>query len=666
MTDMPPVRPQPSTTAQLEANILRASWDRCSNEYGLRKNLRQPIIYVPHEQVQDAYKSMEELIASSTPIIDRVRETARNSDYCVLLCNTDGTVVEGYADSSAANELADVGLRQGTHWSEENVGTNGIGTCLVARSPITIRGGNHYNKALRGFNCCAAPFYAPDGSVLGALDLSGRSATDFSELFFVEYFVREAAANISRQLFRKWHHADRIVALAIDPTGLEISPTAMIAANDSGQIIGATREALTMLGVTEVSALEHKTVDALWNVSIDDLRPMTTNHVRLSTADGTDAYALTYQPQPRHGGHNSHAGPPRQRFKTSQAITLDGHDLAEPSKPTPLDDIAGNDPQMEKCVRLSRKLLDSHLPILLLGETGVGKDRFARAFHDESDRCDKPFIAVNCAAIPDPLLASELFGYAPGAFANGLESGNDGKFVACNGGTMFLDEIGDMPIEQQAHLLRILEEQEITPLGGVDSISIDVRIICGTDQKLNDKVVKGLFRRDLYYRIKGAELVLSPLRQRCDIRKIVSTIIAEECGNGAVVDVPESVFDVFENYAWPGNIRELKGILHLILSTNDSDNITIEMLPEDLLQNSGSTSYGRENIATSLRPSISMTPATTLEDTQEQAERYRIVQALSVNKWCVTRAAKELAISRATLHRKIRKYEITSPNEQQG
>ncbi len=655
--------------SQHETNIVRSSWDRCATEYGLRKNFTRPILLVPPESVEQALAPMEEIIAETAPIVHKVRDTARNANYCVLLCDSSGTVVKGYADSSASRELAEIGLRQGAHWSEDVVGTNGIGTSIVARHAISICGRHHYNQTLHGYNCCAAPFFAPDGTVLGVLDVSGRAELASSEHVFAEHFVRGAAADISCLLFRKWHSNDRIVALSNDPLGLEFAPRAMIAANDQGQIIGATRDALALLGVAELVDLEHKTVDELWDVSIDDLRPMATNHVRLTTAKtGIDAYALTFLP------------PTPKRLSTrpkvyasapSKAPTAKTLHVAK-SKTAPasisLDAIAGSDARMKWCIDLSRKLNNSDIPILLLGETGVGKDSFARAFHEESMRHDKPYTAVNCAAIPETLLASELFGYAPGTFTGGLKSGRVGKIAASNGGTLFLDEIGDMPVDLQAHLLRVLEEREVTPLGAKEPVSVDVRIICATHQRLPEQIANGLFRKDLYYRIKGAQLTLSPLRERTDIDNIIETIVADERGDGAEVTISDEVMEIFRSYAWPGNIRELKSVLRLILSVNDDDVITRHMLPEELMEDA----FGISAQTTASQPVGALSTITkksasaTLGDAQGDAEKARILQALDVNKWCVTRAAKELAISRATLHRKIRKYEIISPNERES
>jgi sigma-54 dependent transcriptional regulator, acetoin dehydrogenase operon transcriptional activator AcoR len=642
-----PLRPE----STLSTDILRASWRRCLDEYGLDQALNKPVARVGAATVRELHGEMEDVLAESTPVIDRVRQVARDGNFAVLFCNAAGVAIESYADSPEGEELAQAGLDKGSVWQEELVGTNGIGTCLMSRLPLTVIGGAHFNEALRSFTCCAAPIFAPDGSVIAVLDLSGRAIGDPTAYSLAQYFTTEAASQIGISLFRRWHKHDCIIALAPEPDPMPLSLKELLATDESGNILGATHEALNLLGVADLAELAGRSISDVWRVSLDDLQPLKAHNVRLATGDGSNRYVTAFLPkkQSLRGYARSDAGDRKKPISIADCSAR------------PLDKVAGADPEMRRSIELCRKILDKDIPLLILGETGVGKDTFARAFHAESPRADKPYVAVNCAAIPETLLASELFGYAHGAFTGAAKGGRIGKIAASHTGTLFLDEIGDMPLELQAHLLRVLEERTVTPLGSTDASPVDIKIICATHRNLSDLVAKGLFRKDLYYRIRGAQICLPRLCDRADIKELVSIIAQDELGQeGGEVHFTDDVLDAFRNYDWPGNIRELRSVIRFVLSVHSERTITLEQLPDsmpcsprqDTLLNVASHAVG-------LGGGLG---ETTLDETSRAAEMRRIVEVLRLNRWNVTEAANQLGVSRATLHRKIRRYGIVSPN----
>lgn len=645
----------------LGADIVKASWRRCLSDYGLDRAMRKPIERVGHATVRDLRGQMEDVLIESSPVIDRVRRIAADTGNVVLVSNSDGIVVTSFADSNASQDVAREGLETGSVWHEGRVGTNGIGTCLISRQSITVYGGAHFNESFRHFTCSAAPIFGPDGRVIAAFDMSGRAVPGSSDGSFAQYFVREAASQISMMLFRKCHRNDCIVALANEPDPMPMSVKALIATDEAGRILGATQEALSFLGVPDLSDLGGKLINDLWNVSFGDLKPLSKLSVRLNNRDGSNTFVTAFLPKKKAApapGRTAHALDDKRPRQNQAALTR------------PLDRVAGADPLMVQNIGLCRKIIDKDIPLLVLGETGVGKDTLARALHNESKRTEKPYVAVNCAAIPATLLASELFGYAPGTFTGGVKGGRTGKILASHGGTLFLDEIGDMPLELQAHLLRVLEERTVTPLGSADAIPVDMKIICATHRNLPDLIAKGHFRKDLYYRIRGAQIVLPALRDRADIAELIGQIVREEDGSGApAIEFSEGVMDLFRTYPWPGNIRELRNVIRFVTSLHAGKLILVEDLPDQLLDYSkvGSPLAPLENAALLEREADgrSDTPTgTTLLEANETAERRRIVEVLRANKWNVTEAAGHLGISRATLHRKIRRYAITSPNNQ--
>ena len=654
ITDLASAISGPSTLA---ADIVRASWNRCIGEYRLDRDLRCPVARVADATVRERRSEMAEVLVESSPILERVRQVARDANYVVMFSDANGVVIDSYADSTACEEIAAQGLAKGSVWSESIVGTNGIGTCLVSRQPITVNGVAHFNQTFKPFTCSAAPIFGPDGHVIAVLDMSGRAAADAGAHNFAQYFTREAASQIGVMLFRKWHKLDCIIALSQQPDPMPLGLKALLATDEGGHILGATQEALSQLGIPDLSEIAGRSVGDIWQVALDDLRPLGSHNVRLNIGNGMSTYATAFMPKKKTASGVFRGTPSAAEKKA----------IGSASRIKPLDRVAGADPQLMQSIELCRKIIDKDIPLVILGETGTGKDMLARALHAESRRAEKPYVAVNCAAIPATLLASELFGYAPGTFTGGAKGGRIGKIAASHGGTLFLDEIGDMPLELQAHLLRVLEERTVTPLGSTDQIPVDMKIICATHQNLLDLVNKGMFRKDLYYRIKGAQIVLPCLCDRADLPELAALIAQDELGpDGAGVTFSEGVLNLFRRYPWPGNIRELRSVLRFVLSVHSEKLITIEHLPDGLLdffRNSPPPPSPCEEAACEARSDgAAQALGPTLLETNEAGETRRILEVLRTTKWNVTEAANQLAISRATLHRKIRKYAITSPN----
>jgi len=329
---------------------------------------------------------------------------------------------------------------------------------------------------------------------------------------------------------------------------------------------------------------------------------------------------------------------------------------------------------MQKHVALCRRMFSSSevqgtadtasIPLLLQGETGTGKDTFARALHAESLRRDMPYIELNCAAIPDTLIDSELFGYAPGTFTGGLKEGKDGYIVAANGGTLFLDEIGDMPLESQTRLLRVLSERVVQPLGAAKAVAVDFNLICASHRNLQELVLSGQFREDLYYRVCGVKITLSPLRERSDLIGIAENML-QEIDPQANVEFSDSLWERISAYPWPGNIRQLKSAIQFIVFSSEGGLATEADLPEDLLHpapalvqasNAFQTTQARGNLShANMGNSASQIPL---------SKRDELLNALHQTRWCVAEAARVIGVSRATVHRQMKKYEIVRPDHQ--
>lgn len=316
------------------------------------------------------------------------------------------------------------------------------------------------------------------------------------------------------------------------------------------------------------------------------------------------------------------------------------------------DDIIGESREIKKCIELAKKISLSNSSVLILGESGTGKELFARAIHNESKRVKNNFIAINCGAIPDTLLESELFGYEGGSFTGAKKEGNPGKFEIANGGTIFLDEIGDMPLNLQAKLLRVLQDREIVRIGDSRPIPIDVRIIAATNKDLEELISEGLFRRDLYYRINVIPIKIPPFRDRKEDIKVLSEYLLKKHSAllGKMIEgIDTEVMMILKKYNWPGNVRELENVIEYAVNMETGKELTAESLPSYLTGNTENEYEEPEVYEMSLKDSSNM------------SERNKIISALRLfedNTKGKKECAKYLKISLSTLYRKLKEYDI--------
>lgn len=312
--------------------------------------------------------------------------------------------------------------------------------------------------------------------------------------------------------------------------------------------------------------------------------------------------------------------------------------------------IKGDSPGIMEAIRVAQRVSKSKSTVLLLGESGTGKSLFAKAIHANSPRADKPFIAVNIAAIPGGLLESELFGYEDGAFTGARKGGDRGKFRLADGGTIFLDEIGDMDFYLQAKILHVLQDGAFYPIGSGKRESVDVRVIAATNKNLEEAVKKGKFREDLYYRLNVVSMIIPPLRQRRgDIRELVEYLlpmISERVGRKDVTLSPE-VYNAFLTYDWPGNVRELENVLERAVNMIEGNTVTMAALPDYL--------SAKNKSGESFKPF----EAGTLKEYLAQLEREAIIRALKETNYHKTLAMKKLGIGRTAFYEKIKDYGIS-------
>lgn len=416
----------------------------------------------------------------------------------------------------------------------------------------------------------------------------------------------------------------------------------VIVIDNSGKITMANRKAFELLSVNENFFIDKTFSNALSTNHPLNFKQRNIEQRSIWTVDGK-SHDIIYHSIPLTSGH----------FPLSTMIIFRKVDdilhLVEGLEETGFSRIIGKSKPINDVKELVRKAAKTESCILLLGETGTGKELFARAIHNLSNRRDKPFVPINCASIPGTLLESELFGYEKGTFTGALNTGKKGKFEQANGGTIFLDEIGDMPLNLQPKILRVLQEKTIEKIGGSKSIKVDVRILAATNTDLAQKVLEGCFREDLYYRINVIPINIPPLRAReNDIKLCAEYFIEKYCNNlgmKTLKKLSKEVIEFFHYYHWPGNVRELMNVLEYSVSMCNGNEIKMEDLPAYI----------------KLKNPVNFPDIQNLKEKLEKIERQIIKEALS-NIGNSTegkkRAAKQLGIGIATLYRKIEKYNL--------
>lgn len=655
--------------------IVRASWQRCIEEYGLEPEDRSPTPTLERQEVAERLDRIHDVLAVAEREMDLLHQRIRGTGFSLVLTDTEGVVLRSLRDEDSA-DTHDFPLRTGSIWSEAVQGTNGIGTCLVEGIPVTIHRRDHFLTRNAGLTCTGAPIRLPDGSFHAVLDASGTSTDAQSHTLAL---VRIAAQIIENRLLLRLHADDYILRFHPDGEFLFSGSEALIALDDSGRVLGANPVAVGQLEARAHDELIGKDVEGLFNTRMADL----------VTSQCTQA--LHPQDLPTRGdqpGPKASLMLPRQQAirhrdttvstpaRTSRNTGSTGASRTE----SVLDTLDFGDPTMGYNIRAATRVVEQDVPLLLHGETGTGKEAFSRAVHEASSRGDQPFVAVNCAAIPESLIESELFGYRPGAFTGASRSGYRGKIAQADGGTLFLDEIGDMPVQLQARLLRVLETKEVIPLGGTKPEQIDIRVIAATHRSVRQLIGDGLFREDLYYRLAGVTLTLPPLRERGDKARLIEHIIRLECGARDIQVSPE-VLETFQQARWPGNIRQLRLVTRTALAMTDDGYVERSHLPPELFNELGNPeddpSDGRGALlgggngvdTNSAEQGAEEDHSTRVQrelearNPLEAAERAALIRELERNRWNITRVSRKLDVCRNTLYRKMRRYDIRPPQD---
>ncbi|HEV7613911.1 MAG TPA: sigma-54-dependent Fis family transcriptional regulator [Steroidobacteraceae bacterium] len=634
--------------AGIEPHVTR-SWYRCLREYRIEPSAPRQNAVLNSQSLKELQQRMGELLPVARAEMESLYEQIAGSGFAVILSDTQGVVLTTITDPALQREFRQAGLSLGALWDERHEGTNGIGTCLAEGCPVTVHREEHFRGYNLSLSCSGAPILDPHGSIIAVLDASTANSSD-SRLIqrHTMALVNMSAHLISRWNFLKEFSQSWILRFHSRPEFVGLLHEALVAINGGGTILAVNESALLQLGCSTRKALVGEPIERFFQFDFATLErraqfePSTIWPVR-DLAHGRRFFAIARAPL-RPAGRTLELAAP------SPAAAIDAGIQQGRGK-----NHVGEDAQMRKNLSFGRQLFAKQVPILLQGATGTGKEAFAKALHHSGMWADKAFVTVNCAAIPESLIESELFGYTRGAFTGAVKEGRSGKILQSNGGTLFLDEIGDMPLMLQTRLLRVIEEREVVPLGSDLAIPVILHVISATHRDIRKMIEDGEFREDLYYRLNGITLHLPLLRDRSDKADLIRTLLQEENAGQESIEIAEDAFHKLLDYSWPGNIRQLRNALRTASALCRDGIIRLPNLPQEILHTemraiaSPSIAGHAELTSAALNP-----PSAALRD----AECAALLRELERMHWNISRTAQALGISRNTLYRKIHKHNI--------
>ena len=580
------------------APILR-SWQRCAQQ-GLDagSTIRAEPVTAP--ELRALHEQNETLRLLSRSELVSLRTEARLTDSVVILTDAKGLVLDTTGSPEFAGRAAQVALRPGVAWSETSTGTNAIGTALAERRAIEVHGAEHFFEPHGILHCAASPIFDPFGKLAGVLDLSGHASAEHTHAMGL---VRLAVEQIEHRFFARDFDEMTVVRFHRSADLLGTAREGILVF-DGARLVAGNRRALHLVGLDR-KALRQATSDEIFETAA-----LAMERGELRARTGERFFAAVSEPR-----------------KAPLRVTGTLPRATKPAKPAPF-----LTPETRADLTRAIRLVNAEIPLLIAGETGAGKEVFARHLHGLTQRAGKPFIAINCAALPESLIESELFGYQSGAFTGARKQGAIGLVQQAEGGILFLDEIGDMPLLLQSRLLRVLQDKEVVPLGGGTPQKADFVPVCATNRDLKAMVEAGTFRADLYYRIAQFTIRLPALCEFPDRATVVSTLWSQLASGYPVLPAP--VLARLAAQPWPGNFRELTGALRALAALCEPDRpITLADLPQ----------FAADTAPTPILAD------TDLGSLTEAAMR----RAVDQNKGNLSAAARALGIDRSTLYRRL-------------
>ncbi|AZO96028.1 sigma 54-interacting transcriptional regulator [Halocella sp. SP3-1] len=606
---------------------------------------------IDENELFEKLEAKRELIVTAEPFMNQLYNFVKGSNFFSILTDEEGCILSVIGDEDILSEAFSFKMIPGAYMDEVNIGTNAMGTALVEGQAVQISGKEHFIKVYHRWTCSATPIRNTKGEIIASLDLTGYSESVHSHTLGM---VVAAANAIEKMLEIKKYTEELSMAKMYTETVIDSIKAGILTVDLAGNIITVNSYVADMFGYKSDKMRKMKIWDLFegWEevkTTVSAKQNFMEEEVFVNARKNKLQFNLSTYPIL---DYEENVRNIIFVFKEVKKVRKLANKIMGRQAIYTFDKIIGKDEDFQRMVKFAKKVSDSRSNILIMGESGTGKELFAQAIHNCSNRSQEPFVAINCGAIPRNLIESELFGYEEGAFTGAKSSGQPGKFEIADGGTIFLDEIGEMPLDMQTRLLRVIEEDTVSRIGSIKENVVNVRVIAATNKDLYKEVQNGNFRKDLFYRLNVLPVRLPPLRERKeDIPLLFEFFMKTKSKkmNKRSVKTSEEFIKTLVEYEWPGNVRELENLVEWM--------INMESVPDKI--------GGRKTVL-SKKSGISF-KTSVLKDASAEigkdlslaaVEKEHIIKVLNLYDGNISKSAKALNIGRNTLYRKIENYKI--------
>jgi len=622
----------PKDKASDPSKIIEQSWQRCE-KFGLSQSGQPDVKQLSRYDQELLDEEHKELIDTThSEVLPYYENILSNTQCLILLADSHGNALNRWGKPRFLTKQHSPIFQKGVNWTENHLGTNSIGTVLESSEAVQVQRDEHYFRTYRFMIGSACPIYDAKRKLIGVLDVSSDAYLPQAHTFGMVKLMAQGIEN--RLIISQFGKHNYLVSFNTNADNLDSQWSGLIAFNEDGVIISANKRAELILN-TPLALVD---VSAIFDMSLNDIKNI------------PDQVPVCFQAI---GKYRMHA-----ILKSPTVISIQTPNFEKKALPKTdkyfitLDELSSGDERIERCIGQAKRVIDKDIPILIHGETGVGKEVFVKALHQFSERKQCPLVAVNCAAIPSELAESELFGYVKGAFTGANDKGASGLIRNAHTGTLFLDEIGEMPLKLQGRLLRVLQERRVTPLGSTQSYPVDIKLVSATNKSLRENVANGLFRQDLYYRVSGLNIELPPLRERADKIQLFAKINQMYKEPHQPDQLSPRVIELFYNHPWPGNVRQLVSVLQVALAMCDNGMIQECHLPDDFFADLNETLSSPSTI--SLHEGASL-PTLTAPEKDPLNETIRVYNDTSQN---ISKTARLLNVSRNTVYKRLKNADV--------